>query len=229
MSILGHRRRNLTADKNRTVSTDTTDQNVVPVGLDDAHSYVAPGPAPFTELPYGAPQYSDGLGKDLPTIADQDRILVHYFSPPVDRPPQEWYNDRNVDRIYRGTQEHFFTANIPESGQAQQADPNPWLGSTPTNNYHYNARFMQSNYRFLRPFDQRWERTNTLAQAGSQARVAYPHAVGGMLPQAQLRNTFRLAPTARDIENIDLNDTHVAAVEPAVYVSPQTKSSRWGL
>ncbi len=222
MAIWGHRARNRQNES-------TAAQQVVPIGLDDAHNFTAPGPAPFTELPYGKVQYSDGLGKDLPTIANQDRILVHYFQPPADSPPQPWYNDRNEDRIYRGTQEHFFTKNIPETAEQQQAAENPWLGGSQTNNYHFNANFMQSNYRFIRPFDQQWERTNTLAQTGSQARVAYPYAVGGMVPQTALRNTFRLAPSARDIENMDLNSTHVAAVDPAVYVSPQVQSSRWGL
>lgn len=222
MAIWGHRARN-----RKNESTEA--QKVVPIGLDDAHNYTAPGPAPFTELPYGKPQYSDRLGKDLPTIPNQDRVLVHYFMPPAGENPQAWYNDRNQDRIYRGTQEHFFTKNIPETSQQQHAADNPWLGSSQTENYHHNALFMQSNYRFIRPFDQQWERTNTLAQSGSQARVAYPYAVGGMVPQTQLRNTFRLAPSARDIENLDLNSSHVAAVEPAVYVSPQVQSSRWGL
>lgn len=223
MNMLGFRRRN------RAPNPDLAETRIVPVGLDDAHSYVQPGPAPFTELPFGKVQYSDGLGKDLPTIPDQDRILVHYFRPPADRNPQEWYNDRNEDRIYRGTQEHFFTKNIPETAQSQKAEDNPWLGPTQTQNYHFNANFMQSNYRFIRPFDQRMERTNTLAQSGSQARVAYPYAVGGMQPQTHLRNTFRLAPSARDIENLDLSDSHVTAVQPAVYISPQVQSSRWGL
>lgn len=222
MAIWGHRARNR-------VNESTAAQQVVPIGLDDAHNYAAPGPAPFTELPFGKVQYSDGLGKDLPTIANQDRIMVHYMQPPADQNPQAWYNDRNEDRIYRGTQEHFFTKNIPETAEQQGAAPNPWLGSSQVQNYHFNANFMQSNYRFIRPFDQQWERTNSLGQTGSQARVAYPYAVGGMVPQNTLRNTFRLAPSARDIENMDLNSSHVAAVEPAVYVSPQTKSSRWGL
>lgn len=224
MGFLGHRRRNRVNE-----TMDTKAQKVVPIGLDDAHSFVAPGPAPFTELPFGKAQYSDSLGKDLPTIPEQDRVLVHYFQPPAGKNPQEWYNDRFEDRIYRGTQEHFFTKNIPESAESQKAEQNPWCGSTPTENYHFNANFSPSNYRFVRPFDQQWERTNSLAQTGSEARVAYPYAIGGMLPQQQLRNTFRLAPTARDLENLDLNDTHVAAVTPAVYVSPQVQSSRWGL
>lgn len=222
-----HRRRNFTADQ---MAMSTTDQKIVPVGLDDAHNFTAPGPAPYTELPYGRVQYAPSVGKDLPNIPEQDRVLVHYFQPPPSENPQGWYNDRNLDRIYRGTQEHFFTKNIPEHTESQGDAVNPWTdGNTATQNYHVNALFMPSNYRFIRPFDQQWERTNSLAQSGSQAQVAYPHAVGGMTPQNTLRNTFRLQPSARDLENVDLNSTHVNAVTPAVYVSPQQQSSRWGL
>lgn len=208
---------------------DTTAQNIVPINLNEAHSFAAPATDEYpAQFAFGTPSYADRLNIELPTIKNQDEILVHYFQPPAAKNPQQWYNDRNKDKIYRGTQEHFFTDNVSEVVSPDQMEDNPWWHGVPVPT-RPTAHMSPSNYRFIRPYDQRWERTNVLAQSGSQARVAYPYPVGGMQPQNTLRNTFRLEPPARDIENMDLNNSKVAAVVPAVYVSPQQTSSRWGL
>lgn len=209
-------------------SMDTTAQNIVPINLNVAHSFQTP---PVDEYPaqydFGTPVYSDQLGHDLPSIANQDKMLVHYFQPPAADNPQAWYDDRNSDTIYRGTQEKFYTANPRTTVSPEPMANNPWL-STPLS-VRPTSTMSPSNWRFFRPYDQQWERTNSLGQTGSAAQVSFPYAVGGLQPQNILRNTFRLEPSARDIENMDLASAHVAAVTPAVYVSPQQSSSRWGL
>lgn len=205
---------------------------ILPVGLDDRHSYAAPGVPvehkhPYPSPPqYGATVYATKRGTELPPVAKQDDILVHFMQPPDDQAPQEYYEDRNAVNIALGRQEVFQTKNPLENSTNIAAAPNPWL-STPLSP-RATSRMSPSNFRFYRPFDQRWARQlNGVATSLATVGRAYP--VGGMQPPKSFRNTFRLAPTARDIENVDLASTTTASVTPAVYVSPQAGARRWSL
>lgn len=205
---------------------------VLPIGLDDRHSYFAPGkpveyghpyPSPGE---YGAQPYATRRGPELPPVSKQDDILIHYLQPPAAKPPQEWYDDRNQVNIALGRQETFVTKNPIGSVTNVAAAANPWL-STPVSP-RPTSSMSPSNYRFYRPFDQRWNRQLT-GVATSLATVGQAYPVGGMQPTRTFRNTFRLAPTARDVENLDLPSKQVASVTPAVYVSPQAPARKWSL
>jgi len=83
--------------------------------------------------------------------------------------------------------------------------------------------------RFIRPFDQNWERRLS-GEIGSAATLGRAYPVGGMTPMPSWRNTFRVPPPSRDTENVDLPGTVTASAVPAVYVSPAAPSERrWTL
>lgn len=207
---------------------------VLPVDLNEAHSYAVPDVAHNdypAKLPYGQAQYSDQLGTDLPTIANQDAILVHWFKPPADKNPQEWYNDRNESELFRSKQELFQTKGWSESTDNQDnVAQNPWL-STPRSPRPTSTQ-SPSIYRFLRPFDQRWQKTFN-GMSGSMASLGKQYALGGMQPQNRLRNTLRMEPTRWDIEQFDTNAGTIPAATPAVIVSPSanwpSESQFWGI
>lgn len=207
---------------------------VLPIDLNEAHSYAAPDVAhndyPAKE-PYGKNQYADHIGQDLPTIAQQDAILNHWFRPPADRNPQEWYNDRNESELFRSRQELFQTKGWTEQSDNQDnVALNPWL-STPRSP-RPTATQSPSIYRFLRPFDQNWQKTLN-GMSGSMASLGKAYQVGGMQPQNRLRNTLRMEPTRWDIEQFDTSASQIPAATPAVIVSPSanwpSESQFWGI
>ncbi|ARK07702.1 hypothetical protein Toil_gp19 [Rhodococcus phage Toil] len=200
-------------------------QLVIPVDLNEAHSYVRPGASEYPSPPvYGVNPYATKVGTDLPTIKNQDEILVHYMQPPAARNPQQWYEDRNVEilRLSR-QQEYFQTASPPEFSAKQGTVVQPWE-STPKNP-RVTGGLAQSNYRFVRPFDQRFAR-NLNGNVGSQAALNQSYPFGGLQGQRNFRNTVRLEPPNRDAENYDLSGTQTASPVPAVYVSPQVSNER---
>lgn len=206
----------------------TAEQFVVPVDLNAAHSFVAPGASKYpSPQAYGANPYAPKVGTDLPTIKHQDAILNHFFQPPADAPPQQWFEDRNLMKLRVGRHEEMFQTRDWQAQTERQPDAvQPWdhtpVCTRPT------ATQSPSDYRFVRPFDQRWERNgNGNAHSMAQLGMAYP--IGGMDAPRNFRNTLRIQPAARDTENMDLSGTTTAAVTPAVYVSPQTAPRRWGL
>lgn len=211
--------------KKKDQATDISEQVIVPVDLNEAHSYVRPGASEYPAPPtYGANVYATQVGKDLPDIKHQDAILTHYFQSPAAGPPQWWWNDRNSEKLRLGrSQELFQTANIPEHQEEKPSAVQPWY-DTPRNP-RVTGSVSQSNYRFVRPFDQRWERRNN-GNVGSMATVGRAYPIGGMVAPRNLRNTFRLEPAARDTENYDLSSTQTYAPPAAVYVSPEVPTSR---
>jgi hypothetical protein len=203
------------------------DITLTPVSLDEAHSVAQQRndyPSKNTQRAYAA-TYTP----ELPSIPQQDAILVHWYRPPDSGNEQPWWNDVNADRIARSQQEHFET----NYWQEKADDPvfaarNPWHDDI-RNFLRPTAEQSPSNYRFERPFypgDGYAQSTGTHFSMASQRR-AYP--VNGMEPTRSFRNTFRLEPIARDAENTDLSGVNAATAEPAIYVSPQAGQSRWGL
>lgn len=204
------------------------DLAVVYVGLDDAHKTTAPGREEYPSQPtYGANPYASAIGRDLPTIPNQDAILTHWYRPPADRNPAEWWNDANDSEFAMDAQQVFQTRGWQSDASRLQIAENPWVGGAPLP--RVTSEMSPSNYRHLRPFDQRMERKLDGNHA-SMASMKRSYPVNGMRPAQSLRNTFRLEPSPRDLENIDLPVGGVVpAVEPAVYVAPQSGGSRWGL
>lgn len=203
------------------------DLTPIPVTLDEAHTYVQPRGDYVADYPYGTKDYSPLVGVELPTIRNQDAILVHWYRPPDAGNPAEWWQDNNSDELARAKQERFTTTLGQETTDRQYAAENPWLQRHPLP--RVTSDMSPSNYRFERPFDQRYERKlngNHFSMASN--RRSYP--VNGMQPSRSLRNTFRLEPLARDAENVDLSATETPAPIPATYVSPvPAQSSKWGL
>lgn len=207
---------------------------VLPVDLNQAHSYVAPDPVHNdypVKVPFGSNPYSDQIGKDLPTIKNQDAILVHYFQPPASMPPQAWYDDRNEQKIKLSRQE--LTKADPWQALPDNKDAvtdNPWLHTQPSN--RRTSTQSPSDYRFIRPFDQRWNR-NLNGLNGSMASIGKAYAVGGMGHAPDWRNTLRMEPTRWDIEQFDMSANQVPAAQPGVYVSPSAEipstSQYWGI
>lgn len=207
---------------------DDNDLTVQVVGLDEAHSYVQPRGDHPDKHEYGAVDWSPQVGTELPPIAEQDRILVHWYRPPDAGSPRPWWQDANSDKILRGEQERATTdlgSSVPGSLRVEQ---NPWIGQ-PQPLPRVTSQAVPANYRFERPFDQRTERTLT-GEHFSMASNRRTYQVNGMEPARSFRNTIRLEPVARDAENVDLASTSAPAATPAVYVSPPSvPSSRWGL
>lgn len=210
---------------------DVADQVLVPVDLNAAHSYVAPGPRDYPSPPvFGATVYATQLGTELPTLRDQDRILTHYYSPRPTDPPQAFYEDRNRGKLVMGRGQELFQTNNWQDVAEKPADAvNPWHNTPPST--RPTSTQSPSNYRFVRPFDQRFVRTLN-GEVGSMASLGRAYPVGGMAPAPNHRNTFRITPPSRDTENYDLASATTPAAQPAVYVSPQVntpQASRWRL
>ena len=210
------------------VKDTDNDLAVVYVGLDDAHRTTAPTRDEYPSPPtYGTNPYSPGLGRDLPTIPNQDAILVHWYRPPADRNPAEWWHDNNESEFELDKQQIFQTTGWSSERGRQVAAENPWLQPAPLPRVTSSAS--PSNYRHLRPFDQRMER-HLNGEHSSMASMKRAYPVNGMQPTRTLRNTFRLEPGPRDLENVDLSGTETPSIQPAVYVSPSAApSSKWGL
>lgn len=211
------------------VKDTDNDLAVVYVGLDDAHRTTAPTRDEYPSHPtYGANPYAAVVGKDLPTIPNQDAILTHWYRPPENQNPDAWWEDNNESEFELDKQQLFQTRGWASEQARQQATDNPWLGGAPLP--RVTSSMSPSNYRHLRPYDQRMERKLTGNHA-SMASMKRSYQVNGMTPARSLRNTFRLEPTPRDIENVDLPTGGVVpAVDPAVYVAPQASTgSRYGL
>jgi len=204
------------------------DVTLIPVGLDEGHSYVQTKGDHPDKYDFGNKDYSPQIGPELPPIKDQDAILIHWYRPPDNQNPQAWWNDANYDRIARGAQERFTTDLGSMTPGTHRAEVNPWIGQ-PQPLPRVTSEDSPSNYRFERPFDQNFERRfNGVHFSMASNRRTYP--VNGMQPQRNFRNTFRLEPVSRDIENVDLATQETPSAVPAVYVSPATQpSSRWGL
>lgn len=206
-----------------------TDNDLTPVkvSLDEAHSYVQTRNDHPNKFDYGVPDYSPQIGTELPPIANQDAILIHWYRPPDSGNPEKWWEDNNADELARGTQERFTTSLGQMQPELKPQARNPWHESHPLP--RVTSEMSPSNYRFERPFGQEIERTlNGTHFSMASNRRTYP--TQGMEPMRSWRNTFRLEPTARDTENVDLSDTNTPAATPAVYVSPPAQpSSRWGL
>jgi hypothetical protein len=203
------------------------DITLVPVSLDNAHSVVQRRndyPSKNTQNAYTAHDTPE-----FPAVPNQDKILTHWYRPPDQGNPQVWWDDNNNDRIDRtNVNEHFQTNNWPEYVDPKYAAHNPWHNDI-RGTLRPTAEQSPSNYRFVRPFypgDGYAKSTGTHFSMASNRR-AYP--VNGMQPARSFRNTFRLEPTARDAENMDLSGPNAAVAEPAVYVSPTATQRRWGL
>jgi hypothetical protein len=206
----------------------TAEQFVVPVNLDAAHTFAAPGASKYSSpQSYGANPYAPKLGTELPTVKHQDAILNHFFSPPPDVNPQAYYEDRNLMKLRIGRGEELFQTRDWQAQTERQVDAvQPW-DHTPVSTRPTSTQ-SPSDYRFIRPFDQRWEKNgNGNSFSAAQLGMAYP--LGGMEVPRNFRNTLRLQPAGRDTENVDLSGTTTATVTPAVYVSPQSAPRKWGL
>lgn len=203
------------------------DVTLIPVSLDEAHTYVVPGRTEYApRFDYGVPNWSPQVGTELPPIKNQDAILIHWYRPPDNKNPDAWWADNNADELQRGQQERFTTSLGRMQPETKPQAKNPWLESHPLP--RVTSEMSPSNYRFERPFMQDWQPLNGNTFSMASNRRTYP--TQGMEPIRSFRNTFRLEPTARDVENVDLATTNVPSAEPAIYVSPPTvQSSRWGL
>ncbi|MGW1743865.1 hypothetical protein ACWCPQ_34290 [Nocardia sp. NPDC001965] len=207
----------------------TPEQFMMPVGLDEAHSFVEPGPEEYAPKPtYGANPFAPKVGTDLPAIRHQDTIMIHRIGPEPDRHPSGYYEDRNSANILRSRYNEL-NQSVPwqESTAAIGDVYQPWE-HTPRSPRPTSTQ-SPSTHRFVRPFDQRFEKRLS-GESGSAAVLGRAYPVGGMTAMPSWRNTVRIMPPARDTENMDLPATRTAAVTPSVYVSPQAPAERrWGL
>lgn len=214
----------------RRPAEDENDLTLVPVSLDKAHTYVAPG-SDYANYPhgwqYGEQQYASRVGVDLQTIPNQDRILVHWYRPPAYQNPAAWWDDNNADDIARGRVEHLTTTLGRLKQDRPSEEQSPYQARIPLP--RVTSDMSPSNYRFERPYDQNSARLlNGVHASMASMRRNYP--VSGVTPVMDWRNTFRIEPVARDAENVDLSATSLPTAVPATYVTPSSApSSRWGL
>lgn len=214
--------------RRRPPPTTDTAMTAVPANLDVAHSYTAPTGGP-TEYRYGVIPYADRPGVVLPAVTGQDARMIPADRQPPGAPGPYW-SDRNASRLRFAAQEQPdplpHTATITPEFFAD----NPWLHTPrsprPTSTYS------PSTYRFYAPFDQRIAHRSNTGTVYSAATLPGGYPIGGMTAPVPRRNTLRVIPTPRDIENVDLTAPTVAAVDPAVYVSPHPAgeidpASRW--
>lgn len=208
----------------------TEAQFVQPVNLDEAHSFIVPGASEYPSPPvYGTNPFAARPGAALPAIAGQDAIMLHHLAPPPDRAPAAFYADRNADFLQRARyNEHLQPLPWTERAESQPLAVQPWDHTPPSP--RPTSTQSPSVYRFIRPFDQMWERRLS-GDSGSMAQVGRAYPVGGMTPMPSWRNTVRIPPPSRDTEIMDLPGATTAAVQPAVYVSPQAPigNERWRL
>lgn len=195
---------------------NTTSADIPPAGLDDLHSFVKPASGSYPWVG-AAPDWSPRAATtEFPTVAGQQSALVHYDRSPADENPAAYWQARNSSRLARGTVEqltgHQFDA-TGGSGLHRAPDPR-WNPPLPSR-----AMPSPSQYRFSRPFDQRFpHRLNGVHSSMADMRRSY--AVGGMNPIRRGRNTYRLEPPTRDISSADYPSTTTPESTPMSYVAP---------
>lgn len=172
----------------------------------------------------GIDGWAPRVGKELPPIANQDRILVHFDRPPADQAPERYYQDRNESFLRRGQVENLRPENFPEVQKNDTRAPDPrW--TAPQEGLRPTTRQSPSNYRFTRPFDQKVARhLNGLHFSMASMHRSYP--INGMQPPRRFRNTWRLEPPPNDMQMADMPADSTPDAVVNTYVSPQVSPSR---
>lgn len=191
---------------------------------------------PSTGKGTGIDGWSPHLATTLPTLKNQDDLLIHFdLEKPADPGhPSPFWQKRNAYRIKSGEQfEHWQTGgqgNGLDSWQEKTGtyqptiDPklHPVLPSRPT------AYQSPSSFRFFAPM--RSGRGDTPHLNGfhfsmASNRRSYP--IRGMRPAMQFRNTFRLEPPPRDAQSMDV-PSESPSVPGNTYVTPSANRAPSG-
>jgi len=179
-----------------------------PPGVQDNLSFADEPGAGGTDAAFWQPEDTPDLADDyFPTVPEQDKILVHYFRPPADVNPQEWYDDRDPWAKTQRTKIEEQDAIPPEIKQTRdnQAAPDPRWVPPPTE--RVTSSISPSSYRFMRPFDQVTEHElNGLHLSMANNKRSY--LVGGQAGLAQnWNNSYRLDPPNNDATATFVGDT----------------------
>lgn len=175
------------------------------------------GGAPYVSAHHG------GLDGTAPTVLNPTpETGLKSISPPADKPPQDYYNRRNAWRIddYRHDQqsEPQRPQTVIRRHPADDPKREPPPPSRPT------AFHSPSGSQFVvdRPLGLRMPlQLNGNHFSMATMRRAYP--IAGMSPARRFRNTWRLEPSPRDAQNVDMPPP--VDVPDAEYVSPRVVSS----
>lgn len=187
-----------------------------PAGLDVHHSFVKPRPGSYPWVGAAANWTEKAGTTEFPNVGNQQELLVHYDRVPVDEPPAQWWADRNSSRLSRGQVEHLTGHQFGATGgSGLHRAPDPrWNPPLPSR-----AMPSPSQYRFERPFDQRFpHRFNGVHSSMADMRRTY--AIGGMNPVRRGRNTYRLEPPTRDVSAADYPSTTSPDPGPMAYIAP---------
>lgn len=198
---------------------------VVMADLDKLHQEAIPhNDAPIISAHYGG---NDGwaaqVGVNLPPVANQDRILVHYDRPPADKSGKQYWNDRNASAIERGSVEHYQPDLFKETVGSNPRASDPRLVPIPTS--RPTTQMSPSNFRFTRPFDQNMSR-HLNGSHFSMASMHRSYPINQMQAPRRFRNTYRIEPPPLDTNSIDLPNDTTATVPGAIYASPTTSMNR---
>lgn len=199
-----------------------------PPGINELHGFEAPGePAPYVDA---APNYASRIGYEMPRLRNQDALLVHYYRPDADEPPQRWYTGpggrEETDWARQQANEH-----VGQSAQGQPFSPERvgWTGN-PNFTPPAPSRVMRapSLYSFTRDMGGQAERHLTGYHA-SMASINKTYQPLGMTPAYRNRNTFRMDPPPRDAYIVDVPANQDVRVTDSVFTSPNPSGAPSGL
>ena len=193
-----------------------------PEGINDFASYTSQPGSNGTE----AAGFDNGSApvvgsRYFPTIAEQNKVLVHWDRPPGDQNPAEWYADRNIwaDEQSRIEKVDPLPGKVT-TGQPSGVGGNPYW--SPPTVQRPTAFMSPAGYSYTRPFDQ-WTEHELNGYHFSMADVNTGYMVGEMAPPPEWNNTYRL-----DAPNNDASSLHSGPkADLAVAVHLASTSDYW--
>lgn len=182
----------------------------------------------------GIDGWSPQVGHQLPTLANQDALLIHYDIEGASDPgqPSRFWTNRNSSRLSRGMVEKLQAGSNHSEAEPGGNGTTAWQvisttnheaddpKRTPVPNSRATMSQSPSNYRFQAPM--RAGRGDVPHLNGfhfSMADIHRSYPIKGMRPAQRLRNTFRLEPPPRDAQSMDIPANN-PTVPAQVYVSP---------
>lgn len=200
---------------------------------------------PSTGKGTGIDGWAPKLGVTLPTVPNQDALLIHYdLEKPTDPGhPSRFWTNRNAQRLAYGAQEKL-QAGSNETGSNggyqggdgttawDTASPREIIADdpkrTPVPNSRPTMTQSPSNYRFTAPMHAgRGDTPHLNGWHFSMADIHRSYPIRGMRPSQRLRNTFRLEPPPRDAQSMDVPAT-LPTVPAQEYVTPVSNSAPGG-
>lgn len=210
----------------------------VPTGGSYAAPDLAEGAPYIKALGWSPTLARGGSTTDLPSSQRLMTIPLMDERPRANRPPEEYWDQRDADKAHRTAVESVTAYGGTEVKDRYVRGVNPYTYGVPET--RPTQQLNPHQYTFTRPYDQ-FNRThdgdpltgtarqfNGFHFSMADHRRTYP--IGGMSPVPTRRNTYRVEPTPWDVNVVDMPPAYtvVSADITSVDVLPQGGAYRLG-